>query len=73
MLILLLTALCDLGYTIYQHVTNEYGGVAQYLYFSPSVLAVTMVSMHSASLPVFKILPTISPLILYTIHLGKVC
>ena len=41
MAVLLVTGVCDLGYTIYQGVTEE---VAQYLYLSSSVLVVTMAS-----------------------------
>ena len=43
----LVTALCDLGYTIYQGREGEDGGVAQYLYLSSSTLAVTMASVHT--------------------------
>ena len=45
--ILLVTGLCDLGYTVYQDASGDYGGVAQFLYLSSAVLAVTMVSPHA--------------------------
>ena len=48
--ILLVTAVCDLAYTIYQDVTGDYGGVAQYLYLSSSTLAITMASAHTHTL-----------------------
>ena len=41
--LLMATGLCDLGYTVYQAISGDYGGVAQYLYFSPSTIVVTAV------------------------------
>ncbi|XP_064405659.1 multidrug resistance-associated protein 1-like [Halichondria panicea] len=43
LLVPLVTALCDLGYTIHQGVWGEEGSVAQYQYATPSVLALSMV------------------------------
>lgn len=40
----LVTSLCDLGYTIYQRIATE-AGVAYFLFLSPSVLAMSMVSI----------------------------
>ena len=49
MVVLLLTGLGDLAYTIYQDVTGDYGGVAQFLFLSSSVLVVTMVRTNTCA------------------------
>ncbi|CAI8018869.1 Multidrug resistance-associated protein 1 [Geodia barretti] len=41
--LLMATGLCDLGYTVYQEISGDYGGIAQYLYFSPGTIVVTAV------------------------------
>ena len=40
----LVTALCDLGYTVYKDKEEGEGGVAQFLYFSSAMLASSMAS-----------------------------
>ena len=47
------TGLCDLGYTVYQEISGDYGGIAQYLYFSPGTIVVTAVRYMYSTLHVF--------------------
>ena len=49
------TGLCDLGYTVYQEISGDYGGIAQYLYFSPGTIVVTAVRYTYSTLHVFHV------------------
>ncbi len=47
MIVPLVAALCDLGYSIYQRVSEGEDKVAYFQYMSPAVVAVSMVSLYS--------------------------